>query len=171
MKETGDNVDSQSNLGPSDNAVQSDSGEPASSPSPSSQGTSGLEKAIQMFERVEKTTVSENIQSSKTADDKPVSFASMLRRSKFTAIGKPVGRVVVGTVFETLNDDLYIDFGGKFHCVCKAPRTNTEKYVRGAKVKIRLHDLEMSSHFLGAERNITLLEADATLIGLYKPSR
>jgi len=45
------------------------------------------------------------------------------------------------------------------------------KYVRGAKVKIRLHDLEMSSHFLGAERDITLLEADATLIGLYRSSR
>jgi len=127
MNKTGDSVDSQSNSGSSDNSVQSDSGEPVSSPSPSSsQGRSGLEKAIQMFERLEKTTASESIQSSDTADVKPVSFATMLRRSKFIGIGKPAGRVVVGTVFETLNDDLYIDFGGKFHCVCKAPRTNTE---------------------------------------------
>ena len=125
MNETSDIVDSQSNSGSSDNSVQSDSGEPVSSPS-SSQGRSGLEKAIQMFERLEKTTASESIQSSDTADVKPVSFASMLRRSKFIGIGKPAGRVVVGTVFETLNDDVYIDFGGKFHCVCKAPRTNTE---------------------------------------------
>lgn len=168
MNDTGDSDDSQKNLDSSDSSAHSDNAEPASS---SSESKSGLEKAIRMFERVEKITVSEDVQSSETADDKPASFASMLRQSKFIAVGKPAGRVVVGTIFETLNDDLYIDFGGKFHCVCKAPRTNTDKYVRGAKVKIRLHDLEMSSHFLGAERNITLLEADATLIGLYKPSR
>jgi len=127
QKETGDSVDSQSNLGSGDDSVPSDSVEHASSTSPSStQDKTGLEKAMEMFDRVEKMTTSEHVQPSKTADDKPVSFASMLRRSKLITIGKPAGRVVVGTIFETLNDDLYIDFGGKFHCVCKAPRTNTE---------------------------------------------
>jgi len=118
--ESGDSVDLQSNLGLSDNSVPSDSNEHVSATFTSS----GLEKAIRMFDRVEKISSSENM--SKTHDEMPVSFASMLRRSKFIAVGKPAGRVVVGTIFETLNDDLYIDFGGKFHCVCKAPRSNTE---------------------------------------------
>jgi len=125
--ESGESGDLQSTFGSSENSVQSDGDEHASSTSPSSsKSKTGLEKAIEMFDRVEKMTASESIQSSKTGDEKPVSFARMLRQSKFVAIGKPAGRVVVGTIFDTLNDDLYIDFGGKFYCVCKAPRTNTE---------------------------------------------
>jgi len=87
-------------------------------------GKSGIEKAVEMFERVEQATKS--VRSTETAEEKPPSFASMLRHSKLIGIGKPEGRLVVGTIFEVMNDDLYIDFGGKFHCVCKAPRTNTE---------------------------------------------
>ena len=33
-------------------------------------------------------------------------------------------------------------------------------------MKLHLQSLEMSSSFLGAEKHVTLLEADATLLGL-----
>ncbi|RWS07161.1 28S ribosomal protein S28-like protein, partial [Dinothrombium tinctorium] len=80
-------------------------------------------------------------------------------------MGSLEGKVVVGEVFHIIKDDLYIDFGAKFHCVCKKPR-NSNQYVRGAKVKLRLNDWELSARFLGSKTDLTLLEADCTLLGL-----
>ncbi|VEN45649.1 unnamed protein product [Callosobruchus maculatus] len=124
--------------------------------SPKSQEAGGYAKAFQKFEQM------------KDEAAKPVSynFASLLRNSKFIDLGDPEGKIVTGKIFHIVEDDLYIDFGWKFHCVCSRPKRNASNYVRGAKVRLRIKELELSSKFLGYEKDLTLLEADCELLGL-----
>ncbi|XP_077488297.1 mitochondrial ribosomal protein S28 [Amblyomma americanum] len=110
----------------------------------------------------------QGLASRKDAAEPPQRFSTLLRNSKWIDLGDPEGRIVIGRIFHIVEDDLYIDFGGKFHCVCRRPARNSGEYIRGARVRLRLNDMEMSSRFLGAEKDLTLLEADATLLGLYR---
>ncbi|CAI9718941.1 Hypothetical predicted protein [Octopus vulgaris] len=106
------------------------------------------------------------IEAEEEQPDDDRSFPTLLRDSKLFQLGDPSGRVVLGKIIEVQDNDLYIDFGGKFHCVCKRPHLRPHEYRRGTQVKLLLNDFEMSAAFLGSVKHVTLLEADATLIGL-----
>ncbi|XP_037036004.1 28S ribosomal protein S28, mitochondrial [Bradysia coprophila] len=123
----------------------------------------GFARAFEKFEKAKNFT-----------EPKPVdnaTFLSLLRNSKFIDMGDPVNKIVTGKIFHIVDDDLYIDFGWKFHCVCTRPQQNADDYIRGARVKLRVKDLELSSKFLGSEKDLTILEADCQLIGLVSSPR
>uniref|UniRef100_A0A914CZB6 Uncharacterized protein n=1 Tax=Acrobeloides nanus TaxID=290746 RepID=A0A914CZB6_9BILA len=77
------------------------------------------------------------------------------------------GRLVLGEIYHRHADDLYIDLGLKFPMICKTPELHREKYVIGATVLIKLFNPELSEPFLGAKKEITILETDGHLLGLY----
>ncbi|TKR70474.1 hypothetical protein L596_022501 [Steinernema carpocapsae] len=94
-------------------------------------------------------------------------FARLFRQSKFVQLGDFEGRAVIGRIVHRVADDCYVDCGLKFPAVCKTPAENAENFVIGANVLMRLHTPELSERFLGSKRDLTLLEADATLLRLY----
>jgi small subunit ribosomal protein S28 len=110
-----------------------------------------------------------NSSSSSNNQSEPMTFAKMFRQSKFVQLGGLKGRLLSGRIVDVVDDDLYVDFGGKFHAVVQRPQTKQrDQYTIGAVVSIRLQSWEMAARFLGASRHISLLEADAQLIGLLK---
>ncbi|KAI0984780.1 hypothetical protein GJ496_008785 [Pomphorhynchus laevis] len=107
-------------------------------------------------------------------------FAHLLRYSKLMQLGNVKGRRVLGEIVNVVGQDLYVDYGGKFMCICKPPHPlesdgiqitpNELGYEVGSKVIVKLDDMELSARFLGSEKAITLLECDGYVKGLHKPA-
>lgn len=82
-------------------------------------------KAMEKFEMIlkEKAMKSEKTQSNEKKNE---SFHQLLRKSKLMQIGDPDKIVFKGRIVRIIDSDMYIDFGGKFNCVCKKPTTAYE---------------------------------------------
>lgn len=94
------------------------------------------------------------------------SFATLFRQSNFITMGDFRNAVVKGKIFHLTENELYVDVGMKFHAVVKKPREDKRLYVRGATVKLRLLDYELSDRFIGSKRDTSVRESDAILLGL-----
>lgn len=95
-------------------------------------------------------------------------FKQLLASSRLlTSCGPSVlGQRVMGKIIAIVDDNLYIDFGGKFHGVVPRPPVKREEYGIGVLVEVVINDLEISDQFLGAPRHESMLEADIRLVGL-----
>ena len=93
-------------------------------------------------------------------------FPELFKRSKFVTAYNPVGKKVEGVVLAVVDDNLYVDFGCKFHAVVPVPSQKLSSYRRNTRVIVRILDLEMTDHFIGDGTDLTLLEAEAELVGL-----
>ena len=60
------------------------------------------------------------------ASSENVSFAKMLKSSALVQMGDPEDALVKGVIVEIMDDNLFIDFGGKFLAVCRKPRFKSE---------------------------------------------
>ena len=112
--------------------------------------------------------LSSTLEDNTTTDSSPkITFQKLLDESLLTKFGRPDNKCLVGKITDICNDDLYIDFGGKFDAVLKKPEEKSNFYKKGALVRILLRKFEMTGEFLGDPRHITLCEADALLVGPY----
>ncbi|KAL0280946.1 UNVERIFIED_CONTAM: hypothetical protein PYX00_002091 [Menopon gallinae] len=143
-----------------DTSAELESEQPQEKSSLESEENVGFLAAYKKQEKFRKT-----LSEPKKKDDHET-FASMFRNSAFVDIGNPAGKVVLGKIFNITNNDLYIDFGWKFHTVCSVPERSIGNYKIGSKVLLKIVDLELTAKFLGDVKYTSLLEADCKLLSV-----
>ena len=74
----------------------------------------------------EDTTEISSVREASSVPPSERSFEELLESSQLMKIRRPQGRTVVGKITNVCNDDLYVDFGGKFYVVVKKPAMNPE---------------------------------------------
>ena len=116
--------------------------------------------------REEQTVTVDDRSVNGVATSKEVTFEQLFKASKFVDMLDPVGKIVDGKIIAVDGPNLYVDFGGKFHGVAIKPYKFSERYSKGARVKVLINDLEVGMHFLGSNTDTSLLEASIEIVGL-----
>lgn len=75
---------------------------------------------------------------------------------------------MVDTIFYIVDNDLHIHFGWKSYRVSTRLVKNAGLYIKRSLIRSRIKSLGLTATFLRPEEHLVLLEADATLLGLYK---
>ncbi len=61
------------------------------------------------------------------AEDDQESFEKMFRETPFAKLGRPAGKIVEGKITHIIKNDMYVDFGWKFHAVVKIPPSKVNR--------------------------------------------
>ena len=73
------------------------------------------------------TSTSCNPTSTAVDDPDQESFEDLFKETQFAKLGRPVGKIVDGKITHIINDDMYVDFGWKFHAVVKIPPSKVNR--------------------------------------------
>jgi len=96
-------------------------------------------------------------------------FEQLLDNSPLMQMESFKDEVLIGKISDIVNDDLYIDYGGKFYFVAQRPKKEGDAYQKGTRVLMKLTQYEVTGKFHGEQRALTINESDGFLIGLYRP--
>merc|ERR1711973_178146 len=98
-------------------------------------------------------------------------FEQLLDSSPLMQMESFKDELLIGKIKDIVNDDLYIDYGGKFFFITQRPEKQGDEYQKGTRVLMKLTQYEVTGKFHGEHRALTINESDGILLGLYKPRR
>ena len=100
-------------------------------------------------------------------------FERLLFDSPLLQLDSFKGKQFVGRITDVVGEDLYVDYGGKFHLVVTQSKERkrwsqpAHVYESGQLVRVQVNDYEIIGRFMGDDKFITINESDGVLVGPY----